>query len=71
MISAPVKVPRIEPRPPLRLPPPITTAAMIGNSLPVPEVGSPIVSRLNWIQPGHAHEKPGDRVDRDPRQRQR
>ena len=47
MISAPVKVPRIEPRPPLRLPPPITTAAMIGNSLPVPDVGSPIVSRAN------------------------
>src|SRR3989304_4446225 len=41
MISAPIKLPRIEPSPPRRLPPPMTTAAMICSSYPAAVAGEP------------------------------
>lgn len=44
-IKAPAIVPKIEPRPPLNDPPPITTAAMISNSFPPPPLGFPLESR--------------------------
>ena len=39
MISAPMMVPRIEPRPPASEVPPMTTAAMASNSYPSPSAG--------------------------------
>src|SRR5437867_9516886 len=41
MIIAPTRLPKIEPCPPARLAPPITTAAMASSSYPVAVVGSP------------------------------
>jgi hypothetical protein len=40
MISTPISVPMMEPRPPNRLAPPITTAAMASSSIAVPVNGS-------------------------------
>jgi hypothetical protein len=47
MISAPTIVPSTVPRPPARLAPPITTAAMMFSSSPTPVVGSPPVRYEN------------------------
>src|SRR5262249_37027812 len=49
--SAPASDPPTLPWPPARLPPPITTEAMMSSSMPLAAVGSPTVSRLNCIQP--------------------
>ena len=43
IIKAPTKVPKIEPCPPFKLAPPITTAAIMSNSVPLVVVGSPSV----------------------------
>ncbi|MNM55792.1 hypothetical protein D3C81_669410 [compost metagenome] len=48
MISTPKKVLMIEPRPPIRLVPPITTAAMTCSSRPDPALGSAASSREIW-----------------------
>src|ERR1700722_16479393 len=40
MINTPIKVPTIDPRPPYKLAPPITTAALASSSRPVPATGS-------------------------------
>ena len=45
MIRQPIKVPRTVPSPPLKLPPPITTAAITWSSSPSAVVGSPIAPR--------------------------
>src|SRR5579884_2684472 len=49
--NAPARDPRTLPCPPERLPPPMTTAAMMSSSIPLAAVGSPTVSRLNCIRP--------------------
>jgi hypothetical protein len=40
MMRTPIKVPTIDPRPPYKLAPPITTAAIASSSSPVPPSGS-------------------------------
>src|SRR5215470_14347375 len=40
IISTPIKVPMMDPRPPYKLAPPITTAAIASSSSPVPATGS-------------------------------
>ncbi|MNT30303.1 hypothetical protein D3C72_1660910 [compost metagenome] len=48
MISTPKKVLITEPRPPIRLVPPITTAAMTCSSRPEPALGSAASRREIW-----------------------
>ncbi|VFS93482.1 Uncharacterised protein [Pseudomonas aeruginosa] len=48
MISTPKKVLTTEPRPPIRLVPPITTAAMTWSSRPTPALGSAASRREIW-----------------------
>src|SRR5476649_435698 len=48
MISTPMKVLMTEPRPPIRLVPPMTTAAITCNSMPTPPFGSAASRRDTW-----------------------
>ena len=45
IVTVPASVPSTVPRPPLKLPPPMTTAAINLSSKPVPAVGFPELSR--------------------------
>src|SRR3982751_5990017 len=51
MIAAPMIVPSTVPRPPVRLPPPMMTAAMTSSSRPTATVGSPTESFENCSRP--------------------
>ena len=51
MIAAPMIVPATVPRPPVRLPPPMMTAAMMSSSRPTATVGSPTDSFENCSSP--------------------
>ncbi|MNL45552.1 hypothetical protein D3C87_1682090 [compost metagenome] len=48
MINTPKKVLMTDPRPPIRLVPPMTTAAMTCNSRPAPAFGSAASRREIW-----------------------
>ena len=58
MISAPIIEPRMLPSPPFKLPPPITTAAMMSNSDPAATVGSPWRKRDICITPASPNNNP-------------
>src|SRR5882757_3799339 len=58
MIRAPVNVPIIPPTPPLRLVPPITTAAIASSSYPVPPTGDPAITREDRIIPARPDKRP-------------
>src|SRR2546421_6695331 len=51
MMRAPTTEPKMLPSPPLRLPPPITTAAITSSSVPIATVGSPCRRRDSYITP--------------------
>ena len=51
------------PRPPIRLAPPMTTAAMTLSSAPTPTCAEPTPVRLVEMMPGDRRERPGDDVD--------
>src|SRR4030042_991220 len=57
MISTPTAVPPTEPLPPVRLVPPITTAAMASSSQPWPILGSPQPIRPDIMIPTRAAKK--------------
>ena len=59
MMSAPMSDPKADPSPPLKLPPPITTAAITSSSVPMAVVGSPTVSRQYCITPAKPPQPPG------------
>ena len=58
IIKAPSIVPKIDPEPPIRLAPPITTAATASISYPVPSVGCAEISLDARRIPEIAHRKP-------------
>ena len=58
---APASVPSTVPRPPLKLPPPMTTAAINRNSMPVPAVGLAAA-----FTGGHALAQPPEQVLAEP-----
>lgn len=57
-INAPIKVPVIRPRPPDKLQPPNTTAAIASNSYPVPAVGCAEERRATSMLPAKAANAP-------------
>ena len=58
MMNAPISVPITVPSPPVRLPPPITTAAITWSSYVTPAVGWPVISRDVSIIPAKPVSKP-------------
>ena len=60
-VSAPIAEPMIEPRPPIRLVPPSTTAVMTSSSNAVPELDEPLASRVAVSDAGERGEQPGER----------
>ena len=58
IMNAPITEPGMLPAPPLKLAPPMTTAAMICNSSPIATEGSPCVSRENCITPAKPKNAP-------------
>src|ERR1017187_1525534 len=58
MIRAPMMEPRTVPEPPLRLAPPMMTAAMTSSSSPTATVGSPTRSRESWNTPESPKKQP-------------
>src|SRR5262249_38601015 len=58
MMAAPIIVPATDPRPPVRLPPPMMTAAITSSSAPTPTVGSPTDSFENWSRPAAPVSRP-------------
>ena len=58
MVSAPSTVPRIVPRPPNRLVPPSTTAAITSSSKPTAAFEEPLPSRAAMMMPATAAAMP-------------
>ena len=58
MISAPIRVPMIVPRPPNRLVPPITTAVIADSSYITPAVGSAAFTRAMNSSPARPARPP-------------
>ena len=46
------------PRPPIKLVPPMTHAAIAANSIPTPALGSTVDNRDVWLNPANAHITP-------------
>ena len=66
MIRQPISVPRTVPSPPLKLPPPMTTAAITWSSRPSAQVGSPIPPSWSELKhAGQARRQAAERVDDD------
>ena len=64
-MSTPTKVPAIEPLPPMRLVPPITTAAMASSSMPTPASGFTLTVLRRVQDAGEAREEARQGIDRD------
>ena len=58
MISTPKKVLTTEPRPPIRLVPPMTTAAITCSSMPTPAFGSAASRRADCMRPARPASSP-------------
>ena len=66
-ISAPISVPTIEPRPPNRLVPPITTAVIESRLAVWPACGLTAADAADQHPAGDRADQAGERVDRDQR----